>query len=36
LTDIDGFSLGGNTVRFDNDANVRGHLGLRAGATVPV
>ena len=31
--DIDGFSLGGNTVFFDNDANVRGRLGLRAGTT---
>ena len=31
--DIDGFSLGGNTVSFDNDANVRGRLGLRAGTT---
>jgi len=32
--DIDGFSLGGNTVRFDDDANVRGRLGLRAGTTM--
>ncbi len=32
--DIDGFSLGGNTVSFDDDANVRGRLGLRAGTTL--
>ena len=32
--DIDGFSVGGNTVRFDDDANVRGRLGLRAGTTM--
>jgi|GEM_PF-3500100 len=32
--DIDGFSLGGNTVSFDDDANVRGRLGLRAGTTM--
>jgi autotransporter-like protein/autochaperone domain-containing protein len=32
--DIDGFSLGGNTVTFDDDANVRGRLGLRAGTTM--
>jgi len=32
--DIDGFSLGGNTVTFDNEANVRGRLGLRAGTTM--
>ena len=31
--DIDGFSRGGNTVRFDDDANVRGRLGLRTGTT---
>ena len=31
--DIDGFSLSGNTVSFDNEANVRGRLGLRAGTT---
>jgi Autotransporter beta-domain/Autochaperone Domain Type 1 len=31
--DIDGFSLGGNTVSFGDDANVRGRLGLRAGTT---
>ena len=31
---IDGFSLGGNTVSFDDDANVRGRLGLRAGTTM--
>ena len=34
--DIDGFSLGGNTVSFDDDANVRGRLGLRAGTSYPV
>ena len=32
--DIDGFSLGGNAVSFDDDANVRGRLGLRAGTTM--
>ena len=32
--DIDGFSLGGNTVSFDDEANVRGRLGLRAGTTM--
>ena len=32
--DIDGFSLGGNRVSFDDDANVRGRLGLRAGTTM--
>ncbi len=32
--DIDGFSLGGNTISFDDDANVRGRLGLRAGTTM--
>ena len=31
---IDGFSLGGNAVSFDDDANVRGRLGLRAGTTM--
>ncbi len=31
--DIDGFNLGGNQVSFDDDANVRGRLGLRAGTT---
>lgn len=31
--DIDGFNLGGNKVSFDDDANVRGRLGLRAGTT---
>jgi outer membrane autotransporter protein len=34
--DIDGFSLGGNTVSFDDDANVRGRLGLRIGTSYPV
>ncbi|HUU25691.1 MAG TPA: autotransporter outer membrane beta-barrel domain-containing protein, partial [Methyloceanibacter sp.] len=32
--DIDGFSLGGNTVSFDDAANVRGRLGARAGTTM--
>jgi outer membrane autotransporter protein len=32
--DIDGFSVGGNTVSFDDEANVRGRLGLRAGTTM--
>jgi autotransporter family porin len=31
--DIDGFTLGGNRVSFDDDANVRGRLGLRVGTT---
>jgi len=31
---IDGFSLGGNTVSFNDDPNVRGRLGLRAGTTM--
>jgi outer membrane autotransporter protein len=34
--DIDGFSLGGNKVSFDDDANVRGRLGLRVGTTMQV
>ena len=32
--DIDGFSLGGNTVTFDAAANVRGRVGARAGTTM--
>ena len=32
--DIDGFNLGGNKVSFDDDADVRGRLGLRAGTTM--
>ncbi|MGH6735049.1 MAG: autotransporter domain-containing protein [Methyloceanibacter sp.] len=32
--DIDGFAFGGNTVSFDDDANVRGRIGLRAGTTM--
>jgi outer membrane autotransporter protein len=32
-SDIDGFSLGGSTVSFDDDANVRGRLGLRVGTS---
>ena len=31
---IDGFSLGGNTVSFGDDPNVRGRVGLRAGTTM--
>jgi len=31
---IDGFSLGGNTVSFNDDPGVRGRLGLRAGTTM--
>jgi autotransporter-like protein/autochaperone domain-containing protein len=34
--DIDGFSRGGNKVSFDDDANVRGRLGLRVGTTMQV
>jgi len=34
--DIDGFSLGGNKVSFDDDANVRGRLGLRVGTSAQV
>ncbi|MEX2165770.1 MAG: autotransporter domain-containing protein [Methyloceanibacter sp.] len=34
--DIDGFSLGGNTVSFDDEANVRGRLGLRVGTSYPI
>jgi autotransporter family porin len=34
--DIDGFSLGGNKVSFDDDANVRGRLGLRVGTSMQV
>jgi outer membrane autotransporter protein len=34
--DIDGFSLGGNRVSFDDDPNVRGRLGLRVGTSMPV
>jgi autotransporter family porin len=34
--DINGFSLGGNTVSFDDDPNVRGRLGVRAGTSRPV
>jgi outer membrane autotransporter protein len=32
-TDLDGFSLAGNTVSFDEDTNVRGRLGLRVGTS---
>jgi len=31
---IDGFSLGGNTVSFGDDPDVRGRVGLRAGTTM--
>jgi outer membrane autotransporter protein len=31
---IDGFSLGGNTITFGEDANFRGRLGLRVGTSV--
>ena len=34
--DIDGFSLGGNTVSFDDEANVRGRLGVRVGTSYPI
>lgn len=32
-TEIDGFSVEGNTVSFDDDANVRGRAGLRVGTS---
>jgi outer membrane autotransporter protein len=35
-SDIDGFTAGGNRVFFDDEANVRGRLGLRAGTSYPV
>ena len=31
--DLDGFANSGNRVSFDDEANVRGRLGLRAGTT---
>ena len=34
--DLEGFSLGGNTVSFDDRANVRGRLGLRVGTSSEV
>ena len=34
--DINGFTLGGNKVSFDDDPNVRGRLGLRVGTSMPV
>ena len=34
--DLEGFSLGGNTVSFDDRANVRGRLGLRVGTSYEV
>ena len=35
-SDIDGFSLAGNNASFDDDANVRGRLGLRLGTSYEV
>ena len=35
-SDIDGFTNGGNRVSFDDEANVRGRLGLRVGTSYPV
>ncbi|MBM3545058.1 MAG: autotransporter outer membrane beta-barrel domain-containing protein [Alphaproteobacteria bacterium] len=35
-SDIDGFINSGNRVSFDDEANVRGRLGLRAGTSYPV
>jgi autotransporter family porin len=32
-SEIDDFSLGGNSVKFDDEANVRGRLGLRVGTS---
>jgi autotransporter family porin len=34
--DIDGFSIGGNKVSFNDDPNVRGRLGLRVGTSMQV
>jgi len=34
--DIDGFSLAGNTVSFDDEAAWRGRLGLRVGTSTPI
>jgi autotransporter family porin len=34
--DIDGFSLGGNKVSFNDDPNVRGRLGMRVGTSMQV
>ena len=34
--DIDGFTIGGNKVSFDDDANVRGRLGVRVSSSFPV
>ncbi|MGV1013755.1 MAG: autotransporter outer membrane beta-barrel domain-containing protein [Methyloceanibacter sp.] len=33
---IESFALGGNRVSFDDDANLRGRLGLRVGTSTPV
>ena len=35
-SDIDGFTNGGNRVSFDDEANVRGRLGMRVGTSYPV
>ena len=35
-SDINGFAKGGNQVSFDDDANLRGRLGLRLGSTYSV
>lgn len=35
-SDIDSFTNSGNRVSFDDEANVRGRLGLRAGTSYPV
>jgi autotransporter family porin len=35
-SDIDDFALGGNKVTFDDEANVRGRLGLRVGTSYAV
>ena len=35
-SDIDGFSRGGNTVSFDDEANVKGRLGVWVGTSYPI
>ncbi|MGI8853845.1 MAG: autotransporter outer membrane beta-barrel domain-containing protein [Methyloceanibacter sp.] len=35
-SDIDGFARGGNTVSFDDEANVRGRLCVRVGTSYPI
>ena len=32
-SDLDGFTSGGNTISFDDEANVRGRVGLRVGTS---